>query len=103
MMVEVRLANTNDLIRRGDAMDAVRERVRQMGYENDPYWRSMVQAVADVKAIEAIPISEVKSEIKNVILEHLEDPEAGAMTPRERELLTINKEIMERLSDAKTD
>ena len=40
--------NTNDYIRRGDAIDAVYERILQIGYEKDTSVLSIRQAVRDV-------------------------------------------------------
>ena len=40
--------NTNDYIRRGDTIDAVYERILQIGYENDTLVLSIRQAVRDV-------------------------------------------------------
>lgn len=42
------MADTNDLIRRADAMQAVAERIKQIGYDNDPLVLSIRQAIVDV-------------------------------------------------------
>lgn len=43
--------DTNDLIRRGDAIDAINVRLRQIGYENDTNALSVRQAVRDVPPV----------------------------------------------------
>lgn len=42
------MAYTNDLIKRVDAMLAVTERIKQIGYDNDPLVLSIRQAIVDV-------------------------------------------------------
>lgn len=42
------MANTNDFTRRGEVIDAVYERIKQIGYENNVDVLSIGQAVRDV-------------------------------------------------------
>lgn len=42
------MADTNDLIRREDAMMAVAERINQIGYNHNPLVLSIMQAIVDV-------------------------------------------------------
>ena len=44
----------HDLIRRDDAIEAVYARIRQIGYENDPYVLSIRQAIRDVPPAQPI-------------------------------------------------
>lgn len=45
--------NTNDLINRGDAIDAVYERIRQIGYENNLSVLSIRQAIRDLPSAQS--------------------------------------------------
>lgn len=49
---EPEIASTVDLINRADAMEAVRKRIFQIGYEDNPHVLSLLQAVVDVPTIE---------------------------------------------------
>ena len=47
----------NDLIRRGDAVDAVYERIKQIGFEENAAVLSIRQAVREVSAVQPEPIT----------------------------------------------
>lgn len=49
--------STNDLIRRGDAIDAVFERIKQIGFEENADVLSIRQAVREVSAVQPEPIT----------------------------------------------
>lgn len=48
--------NTNDYIRRGDAIEAVHDRICQIGYERNTNVLSIRQAVRDVPAADVIEV-----------------------------------------------
>lgn len=48
--------NTNDFIRRGDAIEAVHDRICQIGYERNANVLSIRQAVRDVTAADVVEV-----------------------------------------------
>ena len=48
--------NTNDFIRRGDAIEAVHDRICQIGYERNANVLSIRQAVRDVPAADVVEV-----------------------------------------------
>lgn len=54
------MSNTNDYINRGKAINAVHQRIKQIGYNNDPYILSIRQAVIDVPATDVVEVVRCK-------------------------------------------
>ena len=52
--------NTNDFIRRGDAIEAVHDRICQIGYERNKSVLSIRQAVRDVTAADVVEVVRCK-------------------------------------------
>ena len=50
------MSNTNDFIRRGDAIEAVHDRICQIGYERNSNVLSIRQAVRDVPAADVVEV-----------------------------------------------
>lgn len=54
------MSNTNDYINRGKAINAVHQRIKQIGYDNDPDVLSIRQAVRDVPATDVVEVVRCK-------------------------------------------